>query len=74
MMIDRQEKRFVSCPVCGRILIKCYGVCNIEIVCSKCGHNIVVMAENMKISVLEERREEKEKRQGEVKVSVKRRK
>lgn len=31
MMLDRKDKRFVSCPVCGRILMKCQGECNIDI-------------------------------------------
>ena len=25
MMTDRKDKRYVSCPVCGRILMKCQG-------------------------------------------------
>ena len=41
MMIDRKDKRFVSCPVCGRILMKCQGECNIEITCGKCNREIV---------------------------------
>lgn len=32
MMIDRKDKRYVSCPVCGRILMKCQGQCNIDII------------------------------------------
>ena len=27
-MIERKEKRYVSCPVCGRILLKCQGKCS----------------------------------------------
>ena len=41
MMIDRKDKRFVSCPVCGKILMKCQGQCNVEITCSKCNREIV---------------------------------
>ena len=70
MMIERQEKRFVNCPVCGRILMKCQGVCNIEIACSKCGRDIVVIIEDEKVSVLENRRNSKNTRSGEVRVSV----
>ena len=41
MMLDRKDKRFVSCPVCGRILMKCQGECNIDITCGRCNREIV---------------------------------
>lgn len=40
MMIDRKDKRYVSCPVCGRILMKCQGQCNIDITCGKCNREL----------------------------------
>ena len=55
-MIDRKYKRFVSCPVCGRILMKCNGECNIEITCGKCNREIVVLVDNERVMVLENRR------------------
>lgn len=45
MMIDRKDKRYVSCPVCGRILMKCQGQCNIDITCGKCNREIVVLVD-----------------------------
>ena len=61
MMIDRKDKRYVSCPVCGRILMKCQGQCNIDITCGKCN----------RVMVLENRRgSEKDGRAGQVRVSV----
>lgn len=55
MMIDRKDKRFVSCPVCGRILMKCQGECNIEITCGKCNREIVAIVDNERVMVLENR-------------------
>ena len=68
MMIDRKDKRFVSCPVCGRILMKCQGECNIEITCGKCNREIVALVDNERVMVLENRRGNN--RTGQVKVSV----
>lgn len=55
-MIERKEKRYVSCPVCGRILMKCQGTCNIEITCGKCNREIVVLIDEERVMVLENRR------------------
>lgn len=40
-MIERKDKRYVSCPVCGRHLMKCQGQCSIDITCGKCNREIV---------------------------------
>ena len=55
-MIERGNKRYVSCPVCGKMLMKCQGSCNIEIVCTTCRKEIVVLADDEKIVVLQNRR------------------
>lgn len=52
-MIDRKDKRYVSCPVCGRILMKCQGQCNIDITCGKCNREIVVLVDEERVMVLE---------------------
>ena len=70
MMIDGRDKRFVSCPVCGRILMKCQGKCSIDITCGKCNREIAVMVDNERVMVLENRRDAKSGRAGEVRVSV----
>lgn len=67
-MIDRKDKRFVSCPVCGRILMKCQGECNIDITCGKCNREIVVLVDSERVMVLENRRGASGN--GQVKVSV----
>ena len=69
-MIDGRDKRFVSCPVCGRILMKCQGKCSIDITCGKCNREIAVMVDNERVMVLENRRDAKNGRTGEVRVSV----
>ena len=71
-MIDRKYKRFVSCPVCGRILMKCNGECNIEITCGKCNREIVALVDDERVMVLENRRENGQV--GQVKVSVRKNK
>jgi phage FluMu protein Com len=71
MMTDRKEKRYVSCPVCGRILMKCQGQCNIEITCGKCNKEIVALVDEERVIVLENRRGTgKDGRTGQVRVSV----
>ena len=75
MMLDRKDKRFVSCPVCGRILMKCQGECNIDITCGRCNREIVVLVDNERVMVLENRRGSgKDARVGQVRVSVRRNK
>ena len=67
-MIDRKDKKFVSCPVCGRILMKCQGECNIEITCGKCNREIVALVVNERVMVSENRRGNGQV--GQVKVSI----
>ena len=68
MMTDRKDKRYVSCPVCGRILMKCQGQCNIDITCGKCNREIVVLVDEERVMVLENRRGPE--KDGQVRVSV----
>ena len=71
MMVDRKDKRYVSCPVCGKILMKCQGQCNVEITCSKCNREIVALIDEERVMVLENRRGSgKDVRAGQVRVSV----
>lgn len=67
-MIARKDKRYVSCPVCGRHLMKCQGQCNIEITCGKCNREIVALVDEERVMVLENRRGHSGN--GQVKVSV----
>lgn len=67
-MMVSTDRRYVSCPVCGRILMKCQGNCSIEITCSKCSSDIIAIIDEEKVSVLENLR--KNERNGQVKVSL----
>ena len=70
-MIERKDKRYVSCPVCGRHLMKCQGQCNIEVTCSKCNRDIVVLVDEERVMVLDNRRGSgKDERSGQVRISV----
>ena len=70
-MIERKEKRYVSCPVCGRHLMKCQGQCNIEVTCNKCNRDIVVLVDEERVMVMENRRGSgKNEKSGQVRVSV----
>ena len=68
MTNSRKDKRFISCPVCGRILMKCQGVCDLEIICGKCNSEMVVIVDVESVMMLENRRGND--RQGQGKVSV----
>ena len=69
-MIERKDKRYVSCPVCGRFLMKCQGDCEIEVTCGKCDKEIVALIKDEMVMVLENRRDSKGRRAGQVRVSV----
>ena len=45
-MMERKDKKYVSCPVCGRLLMKCDGQCSVDITCGKCGSDIVAVVDN----------------------------
>ncbi|MCR5768578.1 MAG: hypothetical protein K6G45_08825 [Lachnospiraceae bacterium] len=55
-MTERIRKMYVNCPVCGKVLMKCKGSSVMEITCAKCSREIVVMIDEEKILVLENRR------------------
>ena len=55
-MEERKTKKYASCPVCGRILMKCQGMCNIDITCGKCNKEIVIIIDEERVMVLENRR------------------
>lgn len=70
-MIERKEKRYVTCPVCGRHLLKCQGVCSMDITCVKCNRDLVAIIDEERVIVLENRRGSgKSERARQVKLSV----
>ena len=71
MMTERVKMRYVSCPVCGRHLMKCQGQCSIDITCGKCNREIVVLVDEERVMVLENRRESgRNNKAGQVRISV----
>lgn len=68
MLESREHKIFVNCLVCGRILMKCQGKCNLEITCGKCNSDIVAIVDKERVMVFENRRGSDQIEQ--VKVSV----
>lgn len=71
LMMERKDKKYVSCPVCGRLLMKCDGQCSIDITCGKCDRDIVAVIDNNRVMVLENRRSPgKNDKEGQVRISV----
>lgn len=70
-MIERSAKRYVSCPICGRVLMKGRGVSDIEVTCNKCRREISVIIEEERVSVFENRRgTENDRHSDQVRISV----
>ena len=70
MMSDREVERYVSCPVCGRVIMKCQGTCKIEVTCPKCSSEIIASMDKEKLMIWENRKEIQGGRAGQVSVSV----
>lgn len=70
MMSDREVERYVSCPVCGRVIMKCQGTCKIEVTCPKCNSEIIASMDKEKLMIWENRKEKQGGRAGQVSVSV----
>lgn len=70
MMSDREVERYVSCPVCGRVIMKCQGTCKIEVTCPKCSSEIFASMDKEKLMIWENRKEIQGGRAGQVSVSV----
>lgn len=50
--------------------MKCQGQCNIEVTCSKCNRDRVVLVDEERVMVLENRRGGKDERSRQVRISV----
>lgn len=55
-MVERQQKFYVNCLVCGRFLMKLQGECSLEIPCDKCRTDLVIRMKDNLIYVHEDRR------------------
>ena len=70
MMTDREDMRYINCPVCGRILMRYQGRGRIEITCCKCSSEIIASLDEGKLMIWENRKEKQGGRAGQVSVSV----
>ena len=52
-MAQYECKKYIHCPKCGKIMMKCNGKCNIEIECSKCHRRIIVSMDEIQITIKE---------------------
>ena len=70
-MMTKINKRYVGCPVCGRILMKCQGNCDIEITCVKCNREIIAQMDEERLIILESIKDNEYKKDSAcVKVSI----
>lgn len=53
MLVNLNKMYYISCPCCNRLLFRYEGICNIEIKCSKCKKDIVVLANGNQITFFE---------------------
>ena len=57
MLTISNKMYYISCPCCNRLLFRYEGNCNIEIKCSKCKKDIVVLANGNKTTFFEKESE-----------------
>ena len=56
MMSD--DMKYVSCPVCGKLLFKVSGRCKVEVICKKCRKKIVGEIDERHVHIFEESQED----------------
>lgn len=56
--MQKSKMRYISCPSCGKQLLKVAGNCNIEITCTRCRKEIVGIVDEIYIKVSDNYREE----------------
>lgn len=49
-MNKREEKKYVTCPICGSKLMRCLGKCEIELNCTKCKEHLLVQVDSEGVS------------------------
>lgn len=52
-----KDMKYVSCPVCGKLLFKVSGKCKIEAICKKCRKKIIGVIDERHVYVFEESQE-----------------
>mgnify|MGYP004567614415 CR=1 FL=1 len=49
MMNEKIKMRYVSCPSCGKQLLKVAGNCSVEITCTRCRKEIVGIVDDQEV-------------------------
>ncbi len=57
MMNEVIKMRYVSCPSCGKQLLKVAGNCSVEITCTRCRKEIVGIVDEIYMKIFENDRE-----------------
>ena len=57
MMNEKIKMRYVSCPSCGKQLLKVAGNCSVEITCTRCRKVIVGIVDEIYMKLFENYRE-----------------
>ena len=57
MMNEKIKMRYVSCPSCGKQLLKVAGNCSVEITCTRCRKEIVGIVDEIYMKLFENYRE-----------------
>ena len=52
-MTERVKMKYVSCPACGKQLLKVSGNCSVEITCSRCRKEIVGVVDEIYMRIFE---------------------
>ena len=53
MMNEKIKMRYVSCPSCGKQLLKVAGNCSVEITCTRCRKEIVGIVDEIYMKLFE---------------------
>jgi phage FluMu protein Com len=56
LVVERKEKYYLSCPCCNKLLFRYEGSFSIEVKCSKCNRDIVVLVHGKETTIFENRR------------------
>ena len=60
--IERMDRKYASCPVCGHFLLNAHGRCCLEVNCDKCSTDVVVLVDDERVIVMKDRRADKKLR------------
>ena len=59
MMLEAVDLRYINCPACGRVLMKCRGSCCIDITCFKCSMDFLIRMDDGSLVFMESSHEDR---------------